>query len=180
MNLTKTERLIIFNYLKILEKLYPDKAEKYANHRKAIERGFKIFYEACYMDMDTDIDIDDQELSEEDCQEVMDILSMFSVITNSYKKIKDEIELDDSIKFLGFDGNRETKLFAFTNYLIHDLGYYPELKCSQKSFNSHWPMVGSYRCMLKIWNSYSDRESLTEAQIKELLKAQKINMSSYK
>ena len=165
MELTKKERVIISNQLKILEKLYPDEADEYANRRKAIDQGFKIYY----------IDIDDQELSIEACREVMDILNMYRAIINSYKKIMDKKELDyDSIKFSGFDGNNETKQFSFTRYLIHDLGYYQDLLTSP-DLNSHWPIIDRYRRMLEIWKSYPDQESLTKAQIKELLQELKIS-----
>ncbi len=168
MNLTKKDRIILSNQLKILEKLYPDEAEYYANHRKAIEYGFRLHYSWIAEH------IDDDEMSEEECKEVLDILDMYRAITYSYKKIRSETNIDENeIRFRGFDGNNETKQFSYTNYFINDLGRFKELKFGSEypDFNSHCPMIEKYRRMLTIWNSYTDKFNLSEEQIKELLKA---------
>ena len=44
MKLDIKERLALSYQLKILEKLYPEDQEYYANHRKAIEDGYELHY----------------------------------------------------------------------------------------------------------------------------------------
>lgn len=168
MDLNKKERVIIANQLKILEKLYPSEARYYANHRKAIEYGFKLHY-AWISEH-----IDDDEMSEEECKEVLNVLDMHRAIAYSYNRIKDQTNLTvDDVKFRGYDGNNETRQFSYTNYFITDLGRFDELKFDAEypDFNSHGTMIGKYRRMLDIWENYPDKFKLTENQIKELLEA---------
>jgi hypothetical protein len=120
-NLNIKDRLIIANQLKILEKLYPEEAESYSTQRKAIEKGYKLHYswltEWFY-----------EEMPEDECREVLDILEMYRAITFSYQKAQDKKGLEESkIKFRGFDGNEESKQFGYAMYFIADLGRYDEL-----------------------------------------------------
>lgn len=168
MDLTKKERVIIANQLKILEKLYPDEAKYYAEHRKAIEYGFKLHYSWVAEN------IDDDEMSEEECKEVLNVLDMHRAITFSYNQIKEKTNLTvDKVRFRGYDGNNETHQFSYTNYFISDLGRFEELRfgADYPDFNSHCPMVKKYRRMLDIWVKYPDKFNLNEEQIKELLGA---------
>ncbi len=165
MDLSIKDRLIIANQLKILEKLYPDEAKDYANHRKAIEQGYKLHYswlaEGFY-----------GEMSESESEEVIEILNMYRAITFSYQRAEDKEGLDESeIKFRGFDGNDEGKQFAYALYFIVDLGRFTELTGGEEypDLNSGWPSLEKYRQMLETWKQYEDKHSLTIAQIKELL-----------
>lgn len=165
MDLSLKDRLIIANQLKILEKLYPDEAKDYSNHRKAIEQGYKLHYswltEWLY-----------DEMPETEGKEVLKILDMFRAITFSYQRAEDKEGLEESeIKFHGFDGNNEGRQFSYTLYFIVDLDRYTELTGEAKypDLNSHRRMLPKYRRMLEIWNKYPDNYSLTIAQIKQLL-----------
>lgn len=166
MDLSIKDRLVIANQLKILEKLYPEEAKDYANHRKAIEQGYKLHYPWL-------TEWFDEEMSVAESREVLDILAMYRAITFSYKKAEDKEGLDESkIKFHGFDGNDEGKQFGYALYFIVDLGRYTELTggAEYPDLNSHgWPSLENYRERLGIWNRYEDKHSLTIAQIKELL-----------
>jgi len=168
MDLTNKERVIIANQLKILEKLYPDEAKYYADHRKAIEYGFKLHYSWVAEHIDED------EMSEEECMEVLNVLDMHRSITYSYYRIKEKTDLAlDDIRFRGYDGNNETREFSYTNYFITDLGRFDELRFGAEypDFNSHCPMAGKYQRMLAIWENYPDKFDLSDEQIKELLGA---------
>lgn len=168
MDLSKKERIIIANQLKILEKLYPDEAKYYADHRKAIEYGFKLHYSWVAEQ------IDDDEMSEEECKEVLNVLDMHRAITFSYNQIKDKTKLTlDNIRFRGYDGNNETRQFSYTNYFITDLGRFDELRFDSEypDFNSHCPMTEKYRRMLDKWKSFPNKFNLNEKQIIELLEA---------
>lgn len=168
MELSKKERLILSNQLKILEKLYPDEAEYYVQHRKAIEEGYSLHYGWLYENIYDDLSINE-------CKEVLDTLDMYRAITFSYKEIEDKGDLEAHIyfKFSGFDGNNETKQMAYTQYFIIDLDRYQELKYDQPSpdFNSHMPMISQYRKMLNEWNNCKDKYHLAKDDIERILNA---------
>ena len=165
MDLTKKDRVIIANQLRILEKLCPDKAKDYDDYRKVIEYGFKGEY-------DRTSGVSDTELSEKKCKEVFNVLNMYVVITRSYNRIKDQTDLSvDDVKFPGYDGNNEVKQCSYSNYLIIDCGRFDELMHDEKvrEFNNHLPTISSYESMLDLWDKYPDKSRLNEEQIKELL-----------
>ncbi len=167
MDLSLTERVIIANQFKILEKLYPDEAEYYSNHRKALECGYKLHY-ADIVENFYD------EMSEEECREVIDILDMYRALTNSYNRLPDKTGIDeDKIRFDGFDGNDETSQYLYTQYYIVDLDRYNELTYGQKhpDLNSHGHRLGKYRTMLAAWKSIDDRHNLNSNQIRAILDA---------
>lgn len=167
MDLTKIERLIIANQFKILEKLYPEEAEYYAKNRKALENGYKLHYQWIIENIY-------DEMSEDECQEVVDILNMYRSLTFSYQKLSDKSGIDESeIKFPGFDGNNETRQYSYTNYFIMDLERFDELRGGSEyaDFNSHSEMLDRYRRMLNEWKKYDDRHNLSRDAIISIVKA---------
>lgn len=170
MDLTKKDRLIIANQLKILEKLYPEEADHYAKQRKAIEEGYKFHYSWLVEH------IFDNEMSEEECTEVLEILDMHRGLIWSYQDIIDKAGIEEqTIRFRGFDGNLETRQFGYTHYFILDLGRFDELRYGEEypDFNSHCPMLDKYRRMFGIWNAYEEESKfkLSKEQIEKILKA---------
>ncbi len=168
MDLSKKDRLIIANQLKILEKLYPEEAKEYSNQRKAVEQGYKIHYSRL-------VEWLYEEMSVDESEEILEILEMYRAITFSYNKTEDKEGLKESeIGFLGFDGNSEGKQLAYATYFILDLGRYGELRGDLvfPDFNSHGSMcVEDYRRMLAIWKKYEKSHSLTISQVKKILEA---------
>ena len=168
MRLTKLERLLLSNQLKILESLYPEDADSYSKNRKAIEEGFALEYESIFGNIS-------DELSREACEEVMDILDMYSAINFSYNELVDKSKVGSHayLKFRGFDGNNELEQLSYTEYLIINSGRWPELKYDQENpdFNSHNRMLDKYKRMLLEWNKCSKRTSLSENEIKCILEA---------
>jgi uncharacterized protein YfbU (UPF0304 family) len=171
MELSIKDRLIIANQLKILERLYPEEAGGYSIHRKAIENGYKLHYSWLTNHFC------EEEMSEEECREVLSILDMYRAITFSYQRAEDKEGLDESeIMFRGFDVNHEVKQFGYVMYFIVDLQRFPELRGEGEypDFNSHGSVtLSKYKKMLQIWNQYGDenKQSLTIAQIRNLLGA---------
>ncbi|MDR4493908.1 MAG: YfbU family protein [Nitrospirales bacterium] len=165
MQLDKKDRLIIANQLKILEKLYPEEATYYAQHRKALEYGYSLHYSWLVENFFEEMTVDE-------CREVLEILNMYRAITFSYKKIQDTSGIQDSwLKFQGFDGNNESKQFSYAQYFISDLGRFDELKYEAEypDFNSHMPTLEKYRRMLAWWNSHGRSFELSKNQLVELL-----------
>ncbi len=113
MNLTKKERLSFIYQLRILEALYPDDANYYARNRTALEEGYTLHYEWMVEHLY-------DELSEDECREVLDILDMYSEIAWGVEKLEegDELKEHHLARFPGFDGNNETNLMSYVRYFV--------------------------------------------------------------
>ncbi|MDI1325434.1 MAG: YfbU family protein [Brevundimonas sp.] len=167
MELTKKERLGFIYQLKILEALYPDDADTYSKHRAALEEGYTLHYEWLVEHLY-------DELSEDDCREVLDVLDMYRAITYALNELPEDDDLRQHhlAKFVGFDGNNETHLMAYARYYVVTLGRYSELTHDDYAyFNSHAPMLGTYRRMLVHWHQVRERFKLNRAQLASLLEA---------
>lgn len=167
MELSKKDRLIIANQLKILAKLYPSESNEYENQRKAIESGYSLNYSGIF---DSIYD----EMSKEECQEVIDILNMYRAITFSFQKLKDKVDIDEYyLKFQGFDGNNETDQYSYVCYFVIDLNRFQELKYGLEypDLNSHSPMLEKYRKMLEVWKESYNKNQLTKEDIIKIIGA---------
>lgn len=170
MELSKLERLNLINQFLMLEKLYPEEADYYAQHRKALEGGYKLHYQWIFDHLD-------DEVSSAACQEVLDILEMHRAFAFSYMHAnqKKEVVDDERFRFRGFDGNEEPRQLSYASYFIMELGRFQELLYDKEysDLNSHTPMMPSYRDMLKIWKSFETRERmrLSIEQINQILEA---------
>lgn len=167
MKLDIKDRLILANQFKILEKLYPDDAQHYEQHRRALENGYTLNYP--WM-----VEWFSDEMTEEECREVLDILDMYRAITFSYKKIEDKEGIEDNwLRFKGFDGNNESNHYGYAQYFILDLGRFQELKYDSEypSLNSHGEVLPKYRKMLAYWYSNEKKYELSKAQLIGLLSA---------
>ena len=168
MELTKKERLGLIYQLLILEALYPDNAEDYAKHRTALEKGFVLQY-------DWMTEYLNDELSEEDCREVLNILDMYRAITFGVAELPadDEVRKHHLAKFPGFDGNNETHQMAYVRYFVVDLNRFSELRQDEYPyFNSHCPMLDTYRRMLERWEPLENKFKLSRENIALVLGAE--------
>ena len=166
MDLSKKERLILRNQLKILEELEPEEAEYYRKTRKAIEKGFSLHYEPKVLLY--------EEMSEEECREVINILNMYRALTFSYKNLDDKSEIEEvKIEFPGFDGNNETKQLAYAEYFMNDLDRFAELRddSDYPDYNSHSRRLEQYRRMLNEWNAIGNKHELSKEEIIRLINA---------
>jgi uncharacterized protein YfbU (UPF0304 family) len=160
----KLKRYELINQLLILEKLYPEESEYYANNRKALERGYELHYNWLTEHISDG-------LSTEQCNEILEILDMYRSITLSWNRLSKEKEIPDKLKFKGFDGNNETAWMGYVQYFIIDLDRFRELTYGNEYpyFNSHLPMLKKYQKMLNIWKNFDF--DLTKEQINVLLEA---------
>lgn len=167
MELSKKDRYIISNQLKILSKLYPSEAYEYENQRKAVEYGYSLNYSGIFENIF-------DEMSKEECQEVIDILNMYRAITFSYQNLSDNSGIEEYyLKFQGFDGNNETDQYSYTCYFILDLNRFQELKYDLEypDLNSHSPMLNKYRKMLDVWKGCNNKNKLTKEDVINILEA---------
>jgi uncharacterized protein len=162
MKLSRVERWMLVNQMRILEALYPDEAKSIAEQREALEAGYELHYggfaEHIYDEKDA--------LSPEACREVLDILSMHRALKFGYDALKDKSGIEESrVTFVGFDGNNETTLMGYTRWFCDsDGGRFKELNRGD-DFNSHDPMLANYRAMLTEWEKSKDKNRLTKDDI---------------
>lgn len=164
MKLSRIERWFLVNQYRILEKLYPEDAESLAEDREALQRG----YEAHYSGMIDFIYKDEHTLSAERSREVLDILSMHRALHYGYDALSDKSGIEPAfVQFAGFDGNDEEEglLLGYARWFCDsDGGRFKELHRGD-DFNSHMPMLGFYRAMLKEWQKSRDKNKLTKDDI---------------
>lgn len=168
MKLTKSERLSLIYQMKILEKLYPEEAAQLSQNRTALEEGFTLHYDWIFESLR-------DEMSEEDCQEVLDILDMYRAITFSLQGIDESDDLGNHrlAKFKGFDGNNEGQRMDYVRYFIVDLERYDELKQGKlPTFNSHTRMLPTYQKMLRRWDDVERSFEMSREQIAFVLGAE--------
>lgn len=162
MKLTKVERWMLSNQYRILEALYPNEKESLSEARRALEEG----YELEYQNMSQYICEDKDCMTRVECEEVIDILSMFRSLHDA--KDKGEVE-EYQITFQGFDGNdrTEVKYLAYARYFCEsDGGRFQELKGGD--YNSHSLMLGTYRRMLKAWKESNKQYQLTKQDVERI------------
>lgn len=165
MELNIKERLQLSYQLRILEKLYPDEQDYYANHRKAIEDGYQLHYDWITEHLS-------EGLTKDECTFVLDVLDMYSNLYFTVRDFKDSDLTLDSVKFPGFDGNNEIMFMAYTKYFIEDLDRFGEIQESTNGYyNSHMRMIPKYKKMLLKWKEYRTDYTykITEENVKELL-----------
>lgn len=167
MELSKKERLSLINQFLILEKLYPDEANYYEQHRIALQQGFQLHYKWILENIWDD-------LPEEECRKVLDALDLYRGIVSSFDALQDKDGLTESkVRFPGLDGNNETHYLAYARYFIVDLGRYDELIRGQEypDFNSHCPMLETYGRMTSTWQGWHRPHNMSASQIRTLLEA---------
>jgi uncharacterized protein YfbU (UPF0304 family) len=162
LELSESERLILSNQYKILEELYPNQANEYRQHRKIVEDGYALDYDEISRHIY-------DELTPNDCTEVLDILSMHRALFQSAQALTDEPTI--TISFHGFDGNNETKQMAYTRFYLDELQRFTELTgiAQSSDYNSHYPTLERYRLMLDEWNQCADKNNLTREEIERII-----------
>lgn len=168
MDLTKKDRLMLYNQLEILKHLNPDDVERYDVDQKILTDGYKYHY-------DDLVEGFSNELDESVSQYVFDVFQMFRSLSNSYRALsteeKSEVDVY-KITFHGYDGNEEGSYYSYARFVLEDLKRYGEIYDNGKvEFNSHRNMLRKYNEMLTIWKGFNDRYGdLTLNQIKQIVK----------
>jgi uncharacterized protein YfbU (UPF0304 family) len=166
--LTVKERLFLVLQLRILQAVCPEEKDILDRRIVMLQSG----YELDYPDL---ISLFDNGLSRRACIEVIDILEMHSELFWSLQKLKSKSGIKESdIWFRGFDGNNELRQKNYTEYFLFTLGRYQSLHTQVKKndCDSHWPMLDTYRNMLRIFNSRKHPSSpLSAEDMKAILAA---------
>lgn len=165
MKLSKLERANLALKLKILEALYPNEANEYRIRRKALEEGYELHYAW----------IEDElydGLNESQCRFVLNVLDMYRSINIGLQNLPEDDSLKNHhlAKFQGFDGNNENEYMSYTRYFILDLDRFDELKQTDfDQFNSHSPMIATYKSMLERLATAKNKHRLSRNDIAHVL-----------
>ena len=112
MELSRIERWILANQCCILEALHPAEAAGFAESREVLEKGYQLEYAWICPEVEQD------EMTADECQEVLDILDMLSSIKRSVAPQDDKTWADARLAlFRGFDGNYEGKQLGYALHL---------------------------------------------------------------
>lgn len=160
--LTDAERLILANQYHILSLLTKD--ESYKQMAQQLRDGHKWLYE----EFATEIS---ENLSDEDTALVVDILSIYDILQDSYNYLDDKSGFEErEVKFPGFDGNNEGRLLAFAQALADSDRFRDVL--GKKAPNSHTEMVSSYLPMIDEWKRLGQpRQPLSMENMRRILEA---------
>ena len=166
MNLTIKDRLLLNNQYRILASLYPDDRQYYEKASEILELGFELEYDTLT------INIDNSVVTAKECEEVLDVLDMFSSLENSFANLSDKSEINEyHIRFAGFDGNNEVKQLSYATYLKKD-GRFADLK--NVDSNSHAPLLSVYRRMLVEWYRSDNKYNLSKEDVIRIASARSI------
>lgn len=99
MKLTDAERWILSNQHAILAKLDPNESERYEKIREALDNGYELHYRPENITTNPD-----EIMTEEECREVLDILTMFQVLRQSFERLADKSGIEEGA--VRFDGVR--------------------------------------------------------------------------
>ncbi len=158
LNLSLTERIILANQLRILERLDEGEAKYYSHLRDALERG----YELEYAELATAFS--DDGLTEAECNEVYEILEMHRALNYGQRELPADAGISAAdVKFRGFDGNNETRHMAYVRFIRSEEKY--EEMGDPNGFNSHMPMLGRYRRMLRVYEQIKTEQRRTGEDI---------------
>lgn len=171
--LGKLDRIFLINQLRILEVLYPEEAKDMSVQREALERGYEMLYpldfQHVYVGNDT--------MSVDESREVWDTMDMFDGIQRSLAEMPEDYELPkySTTKFLGYDGNTETKFMSFARFTVERLERFEYVPMEQPGYwNSHRPVRDVYQRMLEVWRDlpHLERFSMSKQQLDAVLGAQ--------
>jgi len=166
--LSVAQRGQLVNQFRILEKLDPDNATEYQEKAEILANGYTIQYGEVFSEIDEEMDI-------AECKYVYDVLNLFRVLIQSYEALEDKqgLTLDD-VRFKGFDGNNESKRFAFARHLQKQ-GRWTEtltggLNSHSISTKSLYPrMLAKYKPIEEELSNRLGDWVLTAAQIQQII-----------
>ena len=179
MKLSKVERLILadeFQLLSMEENSYILN-ETAKNYSTILLDGYELLYDDIFSGMN-------ETISSEKCRFVIDILSMYRNISNSYRDLLEknpDLSLtEEDIAFKGFDGNGEGE-YNFAKFFIEDYDRFGDLvENKYMELNSHSSSsISRYEKELENYNKIIDDKKeknkmnyldLTEEEIKSILR----------
>ncbi|MDK7222541.1 YfbU family protein, partial [Proteus mirabilis] len=112
MEMTHAQRLILSNQYKMMTMMDPDNAERYRRYQTIIERGYGLQLR----ELDRDFD----EMSEETCRTIINIMEMYHALQVSRENLKSP-EMPDArrVAFMGFDAATESRYLSYVRFMVN-------------------------------------------------------------
>ena len=163
MSFTEAERVILINQYTILAALDPSKKDDCDLQIEILTSGYEHLYYKITQVLDPEV------MSEQDGNFVDDVLFMYRVIDTYLRKFPDDEEIQQHTlaRFVGFDGNKESRFCSLAKFKILKLGEYSEQlprESETDGFNTHWSVIPQYQAMLTEFNSIKDAKGLDHQQ----------------
>jgi uncharacterized protein len=176
MKLSNTERLILINQFEIRKSLAKKKEEiAYFDERiRVLTEGHEILYRDLFAELN-------EEVPEDKGRFVLDVLDMYRAI-ETYKRenVSDaNVSKIPGSHFRGYDGNEETAYYTLTRFLIKTQHKYTEQLSYEKStdgFNSHMPLVPTYKKVHARWVKLGTPGTMTSKQVREVLGVEELTV----
>lgn len=140
--LDRLQRQMLYNQFEVIERVTGESCKE---QKEILLNGYELFYGDLFV-------VYESSVSEADCVFVLDVLSAYRLVHIFIEQNPTDTEVNGHhrAKFIGFDGNNETKLMAFTRFLVHEQNKFEEARNSEHDdFNSHSPMRDVYAPMVR-------------------------------
>ncbi len=166
MDLSVTERLMLVNQYKILQRLDPRGEEGYEESIRILTSGYEIFYDDLFLEF--------TRMPPARSEFVLDVLSLYRRMEIYRQRHPDDYEPFNRKmgRFRGFDDHTESDLLAFTLFLIDVQGKFPEqlpYRGEAGGWRAMQPMVPGYERLLESWKKLGTPNQLTAEHIRALL-----------
>ncbi len=164
MEMTHAQRLILSNQYKMMAMMDPDNAERYRRYQTIIERGYGLQLR----ELDRDFD----EMSEETCRTIINVMEMYHALQVSRDNLKEQ-EMPDArrVAFIGFDAATESRYLSYVRFMVNTEGRYTHFDSGSHGFNSQTPMWEKYQRMLNVWLACPRQYHLSSVEIQQILNA---------
>lgn len=107
-------------------------------------------------------------LTREDQEFVIDVFQIYQLLQDAADRGMAAAD-GRGVEFPGFDGNHETLLMAYARHVVEHEARFTFVKSGGDGYNSHWPMVETYRRMLAVWQRQGKPLRLSRQQFDEIL-----------
>lgn len=164
MEITLTQRLILVNQYELMAHLDEQNADKYRKFQAIIKGGYQLEMKELYKDF--------SQLSEEQCQTILNILEMYQALQVSYNNLQDKSDISEHrLKFLGFCAIREKKHINYLSFIATYNKKYQDVISCPNGCDAQTPMWDKYNKMLDVWNECPRKFHLSAVEIKQILSA---------
>lgn len=162
LELTKLERLFLWNQYEMRKHVDPKSREHCETVQEALQSGYQPCYEYVLDRMEK------EEITGEQAQFVYDVLDMFDALQRYEQASGTKIEHAHA-KFSGFDGHGD--LVGFARFNVEVLKRWDYLNI--KNFDAHMPIEPIYQRMLEVWKgkSLSERFTLNPDEVEAIFAA---------
>lgn len=164
MEMTTIQRLILANQYKLLGLLDPANEKQYTRAEMIVRGGFERELKALSQDF--------SEISEQDCQAVLDTLEMYKALHVSYNNLADKSGVTPHrLMFAGYCAVREKKYLNYLRFISGVEGQYQEFMQCEHGCDSQTPMWDKYIKMLDVWRTCPHAYHLSMQEIQNILNA---------